>query len=297
MPDDPNLAALHRAVHCYHSALLAMANCLGDACPEIGGFYRHRLSRLRSRLAFDSSPDALEESCVAVEHELTDYAAKVSSYVAGHGELLRVALAAVADVAGSISRRQDFYGARLRQFATQMEMANYPEDAEHLREVIALQAAGLHSCVESVTHDMQSLVARMLHELAAVERRLKEVQVTDPVTGMMSRFEMQRQIDACKATGTEPVLLQFHLTGEISDEIAKQVAERLGSQFRHKDCVSRWTDTDFLVLFQGPAETGQSRLEQIMPWVAGKYVLDNGDNVQIGVEAQLLQPDLVREPA
>jgi GGDEF domain-containing protein len=297
MPEDPHLEALHRAVHCYHSALLATATCLGDACPEIGGFYRHRLTRLRSRLAFDSSPEALEQSCVAVEKELTEYAAKVSSYVAGHGELLRAAVAALAGVASSIGRRQDFYGARLHQFATQLETTAYPDNSEQLRELVALQAAGLHSCVESVTHEMQSLVGRMLQELAAAGHRLREAHVTDPVTGMMSRFEMQRQMDACKAAGAEPVLVLFHLTGEISDEIARQVAERLGSQFRHQDGISRWTETDFLVLFQGHAETAQARLEQIVPWVAGKYLLDNGGHVQIGVDAQLIQLELVREPA
>ena len=69
---DPHLHALHTAVNCYLSTLSAMANCIGAACPEVGGLYRHRLSRLRSRLAFDSSPDAMVESTAAVDAELTD---------------------------------------------------------------------------------------------------------------------------------------------------------------------------------------------------------------------------------
>ena len=52
---------------------------------------------------------------------------------------------------------------------------------------------------------------------------------------------------------------------------------RLGSQFRHKDFVCRWTDTEFLVLFQGPAEIAQIAPEQIVPWVAGRYLLENGE--------------------
>jgi len=290
---DESLSALHTAVDCYLSSLLALANCLGDACPEIGGLYRHRLTRLRSRLAFDSSPDAMEESTRAVAAELQEYAAKASGYVAQHGRELKSAISALEEIIRSLAQRQDFYGARLRQFAAQMERTAYPSDPEHLQEVVALQAAGLKSCVESMAHETHSLMTRMHNELAAIEQRLKEAEVTDPLTGLMSRREMERQIESRKAAGNPPVLLQFQLTGDISDEVAKQVASRLASQFRHKDFVSRWTDSEFLVLFQGPVEIAQMRAEQIVPWVAGRYLLDSGDTAHIGVEAHLTQPELV----
>jgi GGDEF domain-containing protein len=291
--DDENLSALHTTVNGYLSTLIAMANCLGEACPEVGGLYRHRLSRLRSRLAFDSSPEAIEEACIAVETELKEYASKASGYAAQHGVELRTAVSALEDIVRSLAQRQDFYAARLRQFAAQMQATAYPTDPEHLQEVVALQVAGLLSCVESMSHETQSLVRRMQNELEAVELRLKEAEVTDPLTGLMNRREMERQIEARRAAGASPVLLQFVLSGEISDEVAKQVSARLGSQFRHKDFVSRWSDTEFVVLFQGPPEIAASRAEQIVPWVAGRYVLDNGDSVQVGVEVRFAQPELV----
>ncbi len=293
MPDDLHLSALHTSVNCYLSVLLSVAECLGVSCPVIGGLYHHRLSRLRARLAFDSSPEALNESCIAIEAELKEYADKASSYVAQHGIELRTAVGALEEIVRSLTKRQDFYGTRLRQFAMQMEAAEYPTDPEHLQELVALQAAGLLSCIESMSHEAQSLVMRMHNELAAVEHRLKESEVTDPLTGLMNRREMERQIEARRAAGAPPVLLQFQLSGEISDQVARQVAARLGSQFRHKDFVSRWTDTDFLVLFQGPLEIAQARADQIVPWVAGRYLLDNGDSVQIGVEVRLAQGELV----
>jgi GGDEF domain-containing protein len=280
-------------VNCYLSVLLSMAECLGASCPAIGGLYQHRLSRLRSRLAFDSSPEALEESCIAIAAELNEYAAKVSGYVEQHGVELRTGVGALEEIVRSLAHRQDFYGTRLRQFALNMEATSYPTDTEHLQEVVALQASGLLSCVESMSHEAQSLVMRMHNELAAVERRLKEFEVTDPLTGLMNRREMERQIETRRAAGAPPVLLQFQLSGAISDQVAKQVAARLGSQFRHKDFVSRWTDTDFLVLFQGPVEIAQARAEQIVPWVAGKYLLDNGDSVLVGVEVRLAEGELV----
>jgi GGDEF domain-containing protein len=301
MPDDPQadsqpdawVGALHTAVNCYLSTLLAIANSVGATCPEVGGLYRHRLNRLRKRLAFDSSPEALEESRATVETELNEFAVKASTYVSQHGVELRSAVSTLEDIVRSLAQRQDFYGARLRQFAGQMETTAYPTEPGHLQEVVALQVAGLQSCVESMSHETQSLVMRMRNELGAVERRLQEFELTDPLTGLMNRREMERQIESKKNGGTPPVLLHIQLIGDVNAEVLQQVSTRLGSQFRHKDFVCRWTDTDFLVLFQGPPEIAQMRMDQIVPWVAGKYRLESGESVQIGVEAKLTQPELV----
>ncbi len=290
---DPHLHALHTAVNCYLATLAAMGNCIGEACPEVGGLYRHRLSRLRSRLAFDSSPDAMEESTAAVETELKEFSKKSALYVAQHGIELRSAISTLEAIVHSLAQRQDFYAARLRQFAAQMESAAYPTDPEALRELVGLQVAGLLSCVESMSHEAQSLVARMRNELTAVEGRLQESEVTDPLTGLMNRRELERQIEARKKAGTPPVLLHFQLSGDVNAEVMQQVGGRLGSQFRHKDFVCRWTDTDFMVLFQGPAEIARMRADQIVPWVAGRYLLESGDSVQIGVDVQMLAPELV----
>lgn len=195
MTEEDQLHGMHTAVDCYLSTLLAIANCVGDACPEVGGPYRNRLSRLQSRLAFDSSPEALEESCLAVETELKEYALKTSAYLAEHGAALRSATAALAEIVGSLGQSQDF----------------------------------------DCAHDMRSLILRMQSELAAVERSLKEAEVTDPLTGLMNRREMERRIEAHKDAGGQPVLLHFRITGEASDEIVRQVAARLNVQFRYKD--------------------------------------------------------------
>ena len=59
--------ALQSALSGYLSTLAAIADCVGEACPEVGAPYRQRLHRLRNRLAFQMTPDAVEESASAVE--------------------------------------------------------------------------------------------------------------------------------------------------------------------------------------------------------------------------------------
>ncbi|MGA3188969.1 MAG: GGDEF domain-containing protein [Bryobacteraceae bacterium] len=293
MTDSEQLSALHTAVNNYLTTVLAVSECLGAACPEVGGPYRHRLNRLRTRLAFDATPEALTESTAVIERELKDYSSKTAKYITQHGVELRQAIDALEGIVKSISQRQDFYGARLRQFAAQMETTPYPSDPEHLSEVVALQAAGLLGCVESMSNDTQSLVSRMRTELTAVTERLQDAEVTDRLTGLMNRREMERQIEQRKAAGEDPVIVVFELSGDVRDEVAQQAAARLGSQFRHHDLICRWTEYEFLVLFQGTREIAHARTEQIIPWIAGKYPLDNGEIVEIRVDAGLVAPHLL----
>jgi GGDEF domain-containing protein len=287
MPDESHLKALHSAVHSYLSLVSAVGDCLATSCPAVGGVYRHRLDRLRARLAFDSSPQALEESSAAVEEELREFASAASAYVAGHGVQLKMAIGALEDIVWSLAERQGFYGGRLRQFAEQMEHTPYPAEPEDLENVVALQAAGLLNLVESMGHVTESLVTRMHQELAAAERRVLDAEVADPLTGLLNRREMDTRIEARKATGETPILLHFGVTGPASDEVLKQVADRLDAQFRHHDALGRWATNEFMVLFNGPVDVAQSRAELIVPWVSGRYTLSTGEQVDVPVEVRL----------
>ena len=293
MTDTEQLSALHTAVTSYLSTLLAVSECLGAACPEVGGPYRHRLSRLQKRLAFDSNPQAITESAAAVERELQEYSSRTANYITRHGTELRQTIEAVETIVKSLAQRQDFYGARLRQFAAQMQTTLYPADPDYLAEVVAMQAEGLLGCVESMSNDTHSLLLRMRTELAAVAERLQEAEVTDRLTGLMNRREMERQIERRRTDGEEPVIVVFELSGDVSDEVAKQAAARLGSQFRHQDLICRWSDSEFLVLFQGNREIALARTEQIVSWIGGKYPLDNGEIVEIRAEAGLVAPNVL----
>jgi GGDEF domain-containing protein len=295
MPQDDPLKVLHIAVNCYLSTLQTVADSLAQACPAMGGPYRHRLSRLRTRLAFDANADALQESCSIVETEIKDYSRKTAAYVERHGVELRRGVGGLEEIVQTLSLRQDFYGSRLRQFAKQMESTVYPTDPEHLSEVVALQVAGLLSCVESMNQESQSLLARMRDEMTQVNQRMAEAEITDPVTGLMNRREMERRI-AERTEREAPTLLLFELFRDLPDEIAQQVGARLASQFRYNDLICLWTAHQFLVMFQGTAETARWRSEQILPWIAGRYLLPNGATLEVTAEARLVSPEEIAEP-
>jgi GGDEF domain-containing protein len=296
MSEDNPLQTLHTTVHCYLKTIQVVADSLAEACPPVGGPYRQRLSRLRARLAFDSSTGKIEESSVVMARELKEYSGKAWGYVEQHRAELRRAIEGLEHIARTLTQRQDFYGERLRQFARQMEAAPKSADAENpaeaagvLSEQIALQAAGLLSCIDSMSHESHSLLKRMRDEMARVEKRLADAEITDPVTGLMNRSEMERRLDAVLGRGESTVLLLFEFRDPLPNEVAQQVGARLGLQFRHNDLIARWSERQFLVLFQGLAETARSRAHQVAAWLAGRYLLESGATVETAVEARLLE--------
>jgi GGDEF domain-containing protein len=293
--DDP-LKVLHTAVNCYLTTLQTVADSLALACPPIGGPYRYRLSRLRTRLAFDASPEALEESCSIAETEIQEYARKAGAFVDRHGVELRRGAGGVEDLVEKLSQRQNFYDSRLRQFAKEMESTAYPAELDRLAEVVALQATGLMQCVESMSRELQALLASMREEITQVNQRMLEIELTDPATGLMNRREMERRIAERKSQGETPPLLVFDLLVDLPADIAKQVATRLASQLRYQDLICRWTSRQFLVMFQGVPETAEARAEQILPWIAGRYLRDNGSRLELNAQFRMVGPDIVDTP-
>jgi GGDEF domain-containing protein len=278
-----------RIVESYLSLLSGLAESVIAASPAVGTPYGHRLERLRVRLEYDPNADAVEESTDAARTELKDYSHQAAIYVDRHGAELRRATEVLLDSVRMLSQKQDFYCARLRQFSNQMETTPYPTDPEHLADIVSMQATGLRNCIDSLSHDWQSLLTRMKVELVEAERRIAEAETTDPITGLMNHREMERQVELHRASGEPGTLLLFTIGLGLPDDVIQQVASRLMGQFRHADRVSRWSGNEFLVLFRGSPEIAESRAEEIVAWVGGRYLADNGDQAEVQVSGGLVQ--------
>src|SRR5579871_1328553 len=89
------LRAMHASVNAYLTSLLAMADCVGTACPPVGGSYRHRLQRIQRRVSFEAGPEGMAETCAQVTQELEDYAVKAAGYLRCHEVELRRAASCI----------------------------------------------------------------------------------------------------------------------------------------------------------------------------------------------------------
>jgi GGDEF domain-containing protein len=279
------LAELSSSIACYLRILTAVADCLGQECPEVGTPYRNRIKQLRARLSFQPTREALQESARTLEAELCDYAVVAAQYLNRHDLDLRCALLRLEDIIETMAHRREFYRSRLEELAMRMEGTNPPHPAQ--------SAGELRRCIESLGEETASMLTRMHEETAAVEERIRGSQSTDASTGLLNSREMTRQIEAYRANRLVFNLLGFELRGTVGEQVMKQAAAKLERQFRHCDRIARWSEKEFLVLFHGPTEVAGSRAAQVAQSLAGRYDLESGAYVEITVHPSLIQ----QEPA
>jgi GGDEF domain-containing protein len=285
--DRDHLSELSSAIFCYLSLLSSVADCIGQASPEVGGPYRKRIAQLRTRLFFQSTPKAIKTSLKTVEGELNDYAVVAAQYLDQHDLELRRAIITLEHVIDMLATRHDFHGTQLREMAERMENSG-PGQPVPLNEV----AGELRHRVDRMGQETVSMLDRVRKEMRAVEERLRGNQSTDASTGLLNSREITRQIDAYRLSGVAFSLLRFELHGSITEPVMKQAASRIEKQFRHRDRIARWSETEFLVLFQGPPEVAETRATQVAKLLAGRYELSTGGQVEIMVDSGLAEQEL-----
>src|ERR1700674_3276582 len=102
-----HLTDLSSAVFCYLSLLSSVADCVGQASPEVGGPYRKRIGQLRTRLFFWASSKNIKTSLKPVEGELSDYAVVAAQHLDQHDLELRRAIVTLEHVLDMLVTRHD----------------------------------------------------------------------------------------------------------------------------------------------------------------------------------------------
>jgi len=275
------MAELANAVAAYLSTMEVTADCLEESYPEVGTPYRKRIQALQSRVSYDATPKEIRESVRAVHAELRDYASVAKRVRTERSVELEREILALGDIIENLAERQAHYGRRLREFAAQVEKA------------MPVEAAGLHGAVDSMSHETAAMVNRMREQMVELDQRLAGTASTDPVTGLINRRELERQIEAHRLHGATFSLLLFELEGPVGEQVLQMAGAKLASHFRHRDRTARWSDKEFAVLFLGENQLAESRAAEVLPWLAGRYTLENGESVLIEAKSRLLDSELV----
>ena len=271
---------LSSSISCYLSLLTAVGDCMGAASPEIGGPYRKRIEQLKNRLYFQASSRELNNSVRVVEGELEDYAVVASQHLNQHDLELRRVIVALDHVIDTLGSCYNAHQLHLQDLAAGLDAAGrgMPNSAEDT-------AAELRRCAESVQRETASTLESMHKELASVDTRLRGNHSTDPSTGLLNAREITRQMEAFSASGLTFSILRFKLYGSVPEPVMRQAAVKIESQFRYRDRISRWSETEFVVLFQGPPGVAESRAEQVATLLGGRYELATGAHVEVFVHA------------
>jgi GGDEF domain-containing protein len=274
---------------------------VGDACAAIGQPHQQRLARLRTRLSFDSNKTSIEASARVVRNELRDFAEKSSTYVNAHTQEWKSASQQIQSSAAALVRRQSYYGTRFQEAARILVETAAIEDPQQRIELARHQAAALANFAESMMTESQSLLMQINELRRNTEARLAEVETVDRATGVMNRREMERRLEAQRASGLNVVRLLFRAEYEAPSDsrqaVLREVASRLTAEFRPEDLVARWSDNEFMVLFDGSADIAERRGEMIAGHLSGPYASANRDTIEVKTHVELLDRRLTSEAA
>src|SRR5665213_1882871 len=263
------MAELSNAVAAYLSTMEVTAECLDENYPEVGSPYRKRIEALQSRVSYDATPKEIRESAKAIQAELRDYASVANRVRTERSVELEREILALGDIIENLAERQTQFGRRLREFATRVEKA------------MPVEAAGLHGVVDSMSHETAAMVSRMREQMVELDQRLAGAASTDPVTGLINRRELERQVEVHRLHGAMFSLLLFELEGPVGEQVLRMAGAKLASHFRHRDRTARWSDREFAVLFLGENQLAEARAAEVLPWLTGRYTLENGESVVI----------------
>lgn len=284
------LSEFSHAVAAYLNVTGALADCLEKSCPEVGGPYRQRILRLQSRVAFEASREAIRDSERTLKAELSDYALVANRVMTQKSVELESGILALRDGVETLAQRQEIFGQNLRNFAAQLENVGYPADVPGFSETMKERAVTLTAIVDAMTSEVASVVQQMRRQMEELDHRLAGAASTDPVTGLATRREMERQIDAHRLHGNTFTVVLFELHGPLSDQVLRMAANKLLAEFRHSDWVGRWHHKEIAVLFMGDQELAELRSAEALASLQGRYTLENGEKVLISAKVRLLEP-------
>ena len=206
MPDNDLLTTLHAAVNCYLSTLRSGGGRMAEACPPVGGPYRQRLSRLRARLAFDSSPARSKKAARSRSRSCRITRARPPATSNGHRAELRRAIAAW--------KRSCRRWSSARSSMARGCGVRHADGTGRLRRE---RMTALRGRAAELRGEHEPRIAIAAQKECAMKWRgwrsgWLEAEITDPVTGLMNRREMERSHrggqDARRSAGAVAVRFQ-----------------------------------------------------------------------------------------
>lgn len=269
------------ALTCYLSAMLAMSKSMQEICSRAGLLYGDRVTMLPRRLAFDATPEKLEESWRALEEDLSEYTAATAAWLDAGAGLAQDIVAAIETLEPCITESRNLHAAMLEDLARQMSLSAEVDAESEVRASLRLCALGLRSYLQrrrdesgASLVDLQSRAQELAEWLSRADRSNS----TDLATGLPNRGELERRLKACWHTFTHVSALVFEwqetdpgTATDLAQGIAKQLADRLVALLRPRDIVGRWAPHQFAVVFECSGKEAAQRASRIAQELSGRY--------------------------
>jgi len=121
-------------------------------------------------------------------------------------------------------QRQEFHAAAAA-IREQLEKAAYPEDAKSFSELMTCRQPGLRGSVRAHEPGDGSIVTQMRDRMRRWISAWRAPTSTDPVTGLINRRELERQIEAHKIARAKFLPAAVQLSGPLGEQVLRTAAQ------------------------------------------------------------------------
>jgi len=296
-PDD--LLAL--MLDAYRSALAAMGNSGGLACPTLGPELQHDLMALAERLSEKPTAPVVRDTEEHVAEQLQQWGGRAAAYFHQRADEVKEILMVLAHAAESVAERDQHHTSQFGEFTTRLQAMVKLEDLPQIRAALLRGAEDLKTCVNKMEQDSRKSVAALRVQVSTYQTKLEQAErraAVDTLTGLYNRHGVEKRLED-RTAGTRPfcvVMLDLngfkqvndtygHLAG---DEVLKQFAGELRSASRSTDVVGRWGGDEFIVLLDAGLAEAKSHIERVRKWVFGKYKVQRGtEALNVNIDAAI----------
>ena len=293
-PDEPAVAA-------FRALLLATGVATQRANPSVGKTLNHRLTEINRGLQSPVSPEVLTETSEQVITELSNWAESAGQYHIENQREIEAIMGVVAHAAEAIGIRDNTCSREIGALTVKMRSIAELKDLGVVRASILDSAAVLRSCVEKLVEDGKASVRELNAEVREYRARMEEAEraaALDPLTRLANRRAFENQLETRISTQQHFSVLLLDLNsfksvndqyGHVAgDDLLRQFAEELRSQFTPLDTVCRWGGDEFAVIVPGGEKESAERVRRITRWVFGEYkVSTSGKPVKTSVHAAI----------
>ena len=283
------------------SLLLAIGECAGRAVPNTGAVLNEKMKALQKGLAAPVTAGLLAATNKEARSELAKWADSAFSHHQAIRRELQEVLAALSTAAESVGSRDEKYAKEIGALTGRLGTIAKETDLEQLRASLVDCTNSFRLCVTKMAEDSRASVRALSTQVKEYRARLEEAErdsLTDALTGLANRRAFEKYL-VSHIAGQKPFCLMLldldgfkqindslgHVAG---DDLLKQFAAQLKSQFTDADLAGRLGGDEFVAVMPGSLGEASVRVDRVRKAVLGEYKVKTGKGqVKLALKASL----------
>lgn len=274
----------------FRAMLLAIGENAGRAVPNVGSELTQKMAAFQKSLTSPVTPVLLSATNQSAQSELSRWADSAFTQHQTIQRELREILAAVSSATESVCKRDEKFAKEIGALTGRLGAIAEESNLALLRASLVDCTKSLKTCVAKMAEESKASVNQLTSQVREYRVRFEEAEresLTDALTNLANRRSFEKHLETRIGAGKTFCLIMIDLDefkgvndsfGHIAgDDLLKQFADELKSQFTGTELVCRLGGDEFIVVVAGSADEAGARVDRIRKWALGEYKINAGD--------------------